>query len=249
LLALAIGGALVWLIATDPSNRLGYVKALVWPIVIIVVAFTVRDVLRERIGSMTKLSMPGSFIAEFAERQSNAELQQSLREASPVLVDDRDETRDGDDAQGDSTDTAVAVSTESERRAALERAVKAGAVWGFNMAAISDSPPEPVITWGGDGEPTIAGTWGVRRPTFAWQPFLDRYLNHHSLDRSGLAHLAAPLASVRHRNAEYDRLVADDAATDAQRAEAKAALDTATALMDHALAKEILMPLGRIKSH
>jgi hypothetical protein len=164
----------------DPANRLGYVTALAWPVTLIVIALRLSDVIRERVGSMTKVNALGLVDAEFAERTDSV-LQSDLRRSASVLIDEPPPAKSlsapGDHraahehpngrAELGQTESAEAVvvseRVDDHRREAVERAVRAGAAWGYAMADQYAAPPAPIIEWDDAGEPKIKGARGIRR--------------------------------------------------------------------------------------
>jgi hypothetical protein len=153
---LIVGAAILALLHADPANRVAYVKALVWPVVIALGYIALRNPIHERLRSVLKLSVGGVADMEFGKREeadANAALERTAREVALTVVDEPDTATAPD---------PVALERH-QRREAVEDALKAGAKWGYNMARLYATPPEPLIEWDENGNLNITGAEGIRR--------------------------------------------------------------------------------------
>lgn len=184
---LVVVGAVWALLQADAANRLDYAKTLAWPAVVVFVVLLLREPIRERVGSIRRASGLGldlELADKALEAQANEDLQQAARDvAATVLPDEAPTPEPTPTADGASDDpdqrvaAAVAEGTrlmveaaqrvaemeQQQRRQAVEDALQAGVRWGYNMAELYDSQPEPIIEWDDHGRPSIVGASGRRR--------------------------------------------------------------------------------------
>jgi hypothetical protein len=216
--ALIVVGAVVALLKADPANRVEYVKALTWPLVATLGYLALRDLIHERLQRMSRVSLGGIADIDFAAQ--DALLEREAREVAAAIVPDatasakataitppiarqRDEAtlakhqEEVEQARRTAYEEAVELGRRRQeqelkvRRDAVETALKAGAKWGYNMAVQYAEPPEPIIEWDAEGQPTISGAHGRR----------------HSVSTSSQGGLA-PLWAARSATSE-DKVVVD----------------------------------------
>jgi hypothetical protein len=178
-LLVAVLAALDWWL-DDPKTELGYVRALVWPLVVSSIAWWLRRPLQDKVASMLSFEGLGAKV-EFARQASN-DLVHGLQElqevVSTVVGDDDPAAAAGEFATGEPGVTtggvlqhAMGVEQPEEKRRALERALERtvadSATWGYRMALSGHKGnPVPTLVWDWEGgQPRVALTDDVPAPS------------------------------------------------------------------------------------
>jgi hypothetical protein len=160
--SLVVAAAVLAVLLVNERDRLGYVKALAWPTVVLIGLFALRDVLRERLGNLRRASAFGGEF-EFFERHK-VDLEQGIAEEVVNALDSMKPAamKEAQTTEGHSDISAFEESSEENeesRREAIERAVNLSVEYGFYVARKSNGkmPPKIDILWEGD-KPFVRGT-------------------------------------------------------------------------------------------
>ncbi|WP_433221950.1 hypothetical protein ACQP00_22135 [Dactylosporangium sp. CS-047395] len=149
--------AALTLTADGPAQRLDYVKALIWPVVAVVVVWSLRDLLRTKFGQVEQVDALGVAMKFRVAQEAAQQLQDDVRDAVAELdatdapvemrVTEAGETSDAELAR-------AAAEAEQRRRAAIESLVETAALLGYAMID-RGQPPKIGVTWTEDGEPKV----------------------------------------------------------------------------------------------
>lgn len=164
--ALIVVGAVLALLKADPSRRVDYVKALTWPLVAALGYLALRELIHERFRHMSRISVGG--VADIDFDAQNALLEREARKAVEAAAAPEGDPGEQQSvppvpALGEPKDVEVQMAEMQREQEAVERAIKAGAKWGYSVASQYAEPPEPIIEWDEDGQPSIVRANGRRR--------------------------------------------------------------------------------------
>lgn len=183
----ALIALLYWVIyqLPDPRVPLDYLKALVWPVAVMVAAYYIREPLRDKVADVLHLKAgplevgfgPGRVLPEAPSIFTDAEpleAEGAADEDEPVekVASDDGELKaeegtsvDGPQGGGPTSEQAElqrkvgAILRRKKRmqdQAAIEDIIRESAAWGYDMAKLGfKTRPTPVIEWTEDGRPII----------------------------------------------------------------------------------------------
>ena len=146
--------AALTLTAGGSAERLSYVKALIWPVVAVVVVWSLRDLLRTKFGQVEQVDALGVAMKFRVEQQEAAERLEDVRDAIVELGTNED-SLEGQGAAGGEEAAVTLGDAERRRRAAIEALVRNAARLGFTLAGGKGAPPDVDVAWKDDGEPEI----------------------------------------------------------------------------------------------
>jgi hypothetical protein len=173
---IGLGGLVIvaGVLIDDSTLFLAYAKALIWPLVVLVVLWWLRDPIRTKAAQLLEIQGAGMAARFAAEEKTEQFSEDVVADVAALASDDvESEERQGpppptaDPAPSDAKEPPLAQmespgpdpsgTREQERRRRIERLMDETAAWGWEMAALGfKSPPKPVVTWGdGENVPTI----------------------------------------------------------------------------------------------
>lgn len=170
--------ALVVRAIDDKQLLLDYVRAMVWPFVVIGVLWWLREPLRAKLADLLEVTTSIASARFASQEAANRDLEGDIAEASDVLLGTIDGGRADSsfpDAEPElplapatkaTTDAGPEVPAgnaemnermrEGARRLAMERVIRESAGWGYDMATLGfKSRPVPEIIWDDQGRPQI----------------------------------------------------------------------------------------------
>jgi len=161
------------LTAGGSAARLNYVKALIWPVVAVVVVWSLRDLLRAKVGQVEEVDALGVAMKFRVDQQADRQLDSGVRiavadlEAAEASIEVRATEEADDGTEVGAVLEAARAEAERKRRSAIERLINESAQWGFVQGGGLGYVLEPILRWNADGTPTLV-TDSSGRGTREW---------------------------------------------------------------------------------